>query len=311
MRELHVKSSAFFNANIDALGNIDSDASISAANNVSAGGSVSAGINMTAGNDITANRNIMAGNTITATNHMRAGGEVSAGGGAITLETDGDIIAARFLDSSDGNVDEPCCGGFGVNPTDHTRLTNLHVHGIADFHTGSRVNIHDEMRIVNASSIGGACAANGLVGRTSSGILLSCENSQWTVPGQPGMYAYFNRTSCPTGWVKANGGNGTRDLRGEFIRSWDNGRGLDSGRSIGSVQGHSLQRHNHYQRTGVGNVTSNSTWGVPDDHWRWSDSNNIPRTGWPSARSFDTGNKGNYDNETRPRNVALLACMKK
>ncbi|MGJ7631431.1 phage tail protein, partial [Citrobacter freundii] len=31
------------------------------------------------------------------------------------------------------------------------------------------------------------------------------------------------------------------DLRGEFIRGWDDGRGVDSGRVIGSAQGHAIQ----------------------------------------------------------------------
>lgn len=72
----------------------------------------------------------------------------------------------------------------------------------------------------------------------------------------------FATTVPPSGWLKANGaeasrtvyaalfakvgtfwgaGNGTTtfnlpDLRGEFIRGWDDGRGVDSGRSFGNVQ---------------------------------------------------------------------------
>ena len=35
------------------------------------------------------------------------------------------------------------------------------------------------------------------------------------------------------------------DLRGEFIRGFDNGRGVDSGRSIASIQGDDNKLHNH------------------------------------------------------------------
>ncbi|EFE8748914.1 tail fiber protein, partial [Escherichia coli] len=61
----------------------------------------------------------------------------------------------------------------------------------------------------------------------------------------------------PTGWLKCNGAAFTAsqypnlalaypalrlpDLRGEFIRGWDDGRGVDSGRVIGSAQGHAIQ----------------------------------------------------------------------
>ncbi len=57
----------------------------------------------------------------------------------------------------------------------------------------------------------------------------------------------------PTGWLKCNGAafssemypklakayptNKLPDLRGEFIRGWDDGRGVDAGRVILSIQG--------------------------------------------------------------------------
>lgn len=67
----------------------------------------------------------------------------------------------------------------------------------------------------------------------------------------------FPSATPPTGWLKCNGavfdkakypglaavfpsGN-LPDLRGEFIRGWDDGRGVDSGRVIGSTQGHAIQ----------------------------------------------------------------------
>ncbi|MBX8837104.1 phage tail protein [Enterobacter sp. Y17] len=61
----------------------------------------------------------------------------------------------------------------------------------------------------------------------------------------------------PTGWLKCNGAAFTAsqypklalaypalrlpDLRGEFIRGWDDGRGVDSGRSLLSAQGDAIQ----------------------------------------------------------------------
>ncbi|MDU7840342.1 MAG: phage tail protein [Pantoea sp.] len=65
----------------------------------------------------------------------------------------------------------------------------------------------------------------------------------------------------PAGWLKCNGAafNAATypllakaypslklpDLRGEFIRGWDDGRGVDSGRSIFSFQADELRSHNH------------------------------------------------------------------
>lgn len=87
----------------------------------------------------------------------------------------------------------------------------------------------------------------------------------------PGMIAPFAMTSPPTGWLKANGaavsratyaalfaaigtahgaGNGSTtfnlpDLRGEFIRGLDDGRGVDSGRTLGSSQADMIEAHEH------------------------------------------------------------------
>ncbi len=65
----------------------------------------------------------------------------------------------------------------------------------------------------------------------------------------------------PTGWLKCNGAafsaeeypelakayptNKLPDLRGEFIRGWDDGRGIDAGRVLLSIQTGMLEKHRH------------------------------------------------------------------
>lgn len=86
-----------------------------------------------------------------------------------------------------------------------------------------------------------------------------------------GMCAAFARSAAPEGWLKANGaavsrttyaalfavigttfgaGDGATtfnlpDMRGEFLRGWDDGRGVDVGRALGSAQAHMTASHNH------------------------------------------------------------------
>ena len=64
-------------------------------------------------------------------------------------------------------------------------------------------------------------------------------------------------STAPTGWLKCNGATFTAaqypklalaypglalpDLRGEFIRGWDDGRGLDSGRALLSAQSDAIR----------------------------------------------------------------------
>ncbi|PPY77862.1 phage tail protein, partial [Escherichia coli] len=66
----------------------------------------------------------------------------------------------------------------------------------------------------------------------------------------------------PTGWLKCNGAafsaeeypelakvyptNKLPDLRGEFIRGWDDGRGVDNGRGLLTFQDGAIVSHNHY-----------------------------------------------------------------
>lgn len=112
---------------------------------------------------------------------------------------------------------------------------------------------------------------------------------------EPGTYAYFNMASCPSGWVAANGANGTVDLRGTFIRSLDSGRGLDPSRSRGSYQADDLKSHTHNISTGMGSSDGSAPY--PKDS-----------SGW--ARTWTVTSTATGGAETRPKNVALLACMK-
>lgn len=144
--------------------------------------------------------------------------------------------------------------------------------------------------------------------------------------GTPGAVQYFASTSAPSGWLKANGaavsrttyaalfsaigvtfgaGDGSTtfnlpDLRGEFLRGYDDGRGVDSGRSFGTTQGGSFASHTHNTSPFLGSI-------------------NFSRAGFdPGGLGFLTQDAGGGPgtvsatggSETRPRNVALLACIK-
>jgi microcystin-dependent protein len=129
---------------------------------------------------------------------------------------------------------------------------------------------------------------------------------------------WFARNTAPTGWLKANGaavsrttyerlfnvigttygvGDGSTtfnlpDLRGEFIRGWDDGRGVDTGRAFGSAQADELKSHNHSIGTALAGGSAFFL-GNPDGN---------------GTRNRVTTSTGGA--ETRPRNVALLACIK-
>ncbi|WP_407236212.1 phage tail protein [Escherichia coli] len=84
----------------------------------------------------------------------------------------------------------------------------------------------------------------------------------------------------PTGWLKCNGAafsaeeypelakvyptNKLPDLRGEFIRGWDDGRGIDSGRTLLSAQDGSIEAHGH-DYNGVIYTSSGPSWANTTD----------------------------------------------
>ena len=134
-----------------------------------------------------------------------------------------------------------------------------------------------------------------------------------------GAVIYVAQNTAPTGFIKANGaavsrttyadlfaaigttfgsGDGSTtfnlpDLRGEFLRGWDDSRGIDSGRSFGSAQADEFESHTHGisiywgGQSGPGNTSGGQT---------------------VFAGTRYTGSAGG--SETRPRNIALLACIK-
>lgn len=136
-----------------------------------------------------------------------------------------------------------------------------------------------------------------------------------------GAVMAFARNTAPTGWLECDGaavsrmtyadlfdaigitfgsGNGSTtfnlpDIRGEFIRGWDHDRGIDNGRTFGSLQADEFKSHTHtYLRTNIVKASfANSTNGVD---------NTTPQS------SVNTGSSGGT--ETRPRNIALMYCIK-
>lgn len=137
----------------------------------------------------------------------------------------------------------------------------------------------------------------------------------------------------PTGWLKCNGAafsaeeypelakvyptNKLPDLRGEFIRGWDDGRGIDTGRSILSIQGYATEDHAHglpSRSTIVTDATINFYF---DESWINSGTDIIKRGNTndaglpaPDYGTFKTYKQsvaglGAAASETRPRNIAF------
>ena len=203
----------------------------------------------------------------------------------------------------------------GTNATEFAILDGATV-------TTAELNILDgvtattaEINILAGTTVS-ATELNYLTGVTSN--LQSQIDNLSIIPS--GAIQAFARNTAPTDWLAADGSAVSRttyaalfaaigttfgsgdggttfnvpDLRGEFIRGWDNGRGIDSGRSFGSAQDDELEAHTHFSglygpRGASGDAVTFAT----------TDS------GYPAINTGSTGG-----GETRPRNIALLYCIK-
>ena len=100
------------------------------------------------------------------------------------------------------------------------------------------------------------------------------------------------------------------DMRGEFIRGWDNGRGKDSGRSVLSSQGFALQNMTgSLGSVRTGSATPPLTGVFYLDGGAAGNITNSTGTGYPSI-GFDASRVSQTATETRPTNVAFNYIVK-
>jgi microcystin-dependent protein len=130
----------------------------------------------------------------------------------------------------------------------------------------------------------------------------------------------FGGTAPPSGYLECNGaevsrttyaalfanigtnfgvGNGSTtfnlpDLRGEFIRGYDNGRGVDSGRAPGSAQSSQNLAHTHGFDGGVAVAVAGSS---------------LSLSGTP-VNAVITATQSSGGSEARPRNIAMMYIIK-
>ncbi len=163
--------------------------------------------------------------------------------------------------------------------------------------------------------------------------------STWEkVGGVPaGSIVAFPTSTAPSGWLECNGSNVSRstystlfavigtnygtgdgsstftvpDLRGEFIRGWDNSRGVDSSRAIASTQSDDNKSHNHsVTDPGHSHVYVDQT--ANNEGYRpWKAGDNDCGQRSKNTNSATTGiSLAAQGSEARPRNVAMMYVIK-
>lgn len=101
------------------------------------------------------------------------------------------------------------------------------------------------------------------------------------------------------------------DLRGEFLRGWDNGRGLDVGRAIFTAQTDALQNitgtYIALNSTAVGQNFAGAYVGTGSLAFPVGTG---ATTAGATNVSFDASRVARTSTETRPHNIAVLYCIK-
>lgn len=160
-----------------------------------------------------------------------------------------------------------------------------------------------------------------------------------------GEVAAFATADAPSGWLVCNGatvsratyarlfaaigtrygaGNGSTtfqlpDLRGEFIRGFDAGRGVDAGRALGTVQGSQNLSHTH------GADVSDASWANIGEYYvlgpgTWHGGgvdNGVHAPDYPlwqarhqMSHRHSVTVAANGGNESRPRNLSMIYCIR-
>ncbi|AIK16063.1 putative bacteriophage tail fiber protein [Pectobacterium atrosepticum] len=169
----------------------------------------------------------------------------------------------------------------------------------------------------------GATAPTG----TNTTQLASTEFVQNELAATAGMPRPWPRATAPTGWLKCNGqsfdisafprlaaaypAGVLPDLRGEFMRGWDDGRGVDSGRALLSAQSDAIRNivgeiwTSAASQQFLGETLSSS--GVFELLYEFA-VGAIPDAAGnscPTRMKFDAGRTVPTANENRPRNIAF------
>ncbi|MBK5539400.1 tail fiber protein [Pseudomonas sp. TH07] len=172
--------------------------------------------------------------------------------------------------------------------------TTLAQYGITDAYTKSVTYTKAEIEALlkNMSALPVGAMVPFPKGSVPPGFL-EVDGSVQSIAALPDLAAYLG-TTFNTGGEGA-GNFRLPESRGEFLRGWDHGRGVDAGRSIGSSQADEFRNHTHVNSPAI---MLNSTPGTGGNGWIAGNQGQVAVTG--AAGGI----------ETRPRNVAVMWCIK-
>lgn len=192
---------------------------------------------------------------------------------------------------------------------------------------------------INVMPLPEAIMANGFIPETrdAPGMPLAAQHLNWLFRD---LYRKVNQSwlpawvpipcpmeKAPEGFLKCNGATFDKekypklakgypsgvlpDLRGEFIRGWDDDRGVDAGRGILSAQGDAIRNITGFVSGGSGVLFDHFNGAFYDSGSRHANiSVSLNQVNYNDDLYFDASRVVPTANENRPRNVAFLYIVR-
>nr|WP_249735589.1 phage tail protein [Pseudomonas sp. RC4D1] len=185
--------------------------------------------------------------------------------------------------------------------------TTLAEYGITDAYTKSVTYTKAEIEALlkNMSALPVGAMVPFPKGTVPAGFL-EVDGSVQSAATYPDLAAYLG-TTFNTGGEGA-GNFRLPESRGEFLRGWDHGRGVDAGRSPGSWQADAFQ--GHYHASAADTARPYSTGGTVGDYLARFGTGNPTTNGVRDAINNGVDGTPRTASETRPRNLAVMWCIK-
>lgn len=186
----------------------------------------------------------------------------------------------------------------GTNPT------TLAGHGITDAYTKDQITA----MIAQASALPVGSMIGFPVDKVAPGFL-ELDGSVKSAATYPDLAVFLGGA-----FNKGDEGAGNfrlPDSRGEFLRGWDHGRGVDAGRGIGSYQSSQIESHRHLNGAGSSSPGAGADpyiYGTTGDGTPGVATSRLSETaGAPNQQGYTSLTGGE---ETRPRNMSVIWCIK-
>ncbi|HGW0902401.1 TPA: shufflon system plasmid conjugative transfer pilus tip adhesin PilV [Klebsiella pneumoniae] len=248
---------------------------------------------------------------------------LSDDGSAIALATNGRL-----------EVRDPQTGLVGVNINYDGSIDSIGSITASGNITSSQIVTGQYLKASQVIVAGTVCNDNGLLARDNAGQIFSCINGKWQLIGdQPGTIKMWGAITPPDEWLELNGqyfdkvknpilasfypSGKLPDFRGQFVRAWDHGAGVDSDstRGILSIQGDAMRNIvgniygiAHYVNSGGNGVFSESR----SPYWTDIKAGPANTTGSSSTynANIDASRQVPTAPENRPKNITVMYIIK-